>query len=184
MAEYCAFRVREFRDESPEAANSIQALAEMAAVNAAEAFGIEVDLSRELKLERPVIADARMMPHEWLLANGSEIYKCDGLSHGDDHFYPGPCDIAWDLAGAILEWQMEASGQEFLLANYQRLSGDAIVARLPPYVLAYSLFRIGFCSMAADATKGTAEELRLRAAENHYRQLALRQLNLEVAQCA
>ena len=32
--------------------------------------------------------------------------KVDAAAHGDDHGFPGPVDVAWDLAGAVVEWEL------------------------------------------------------------------------------
>jgi hypothetical protein len=144
----------------------------MTRVNAREEFGIDLDLSRDLEPVRPAICDARMMPHEWLISEGGRLLKTDGASHGDDHFFPGPCDIAWDLAGAIVEWELPAQAAEFLCERYRRLTGDDAQPRLNAHLLAYSLFRLGFCLMAANAVAGSEEESRLRVAHQRYRRWA------------
>src|ERR1051325_5760709 len=91
MAEYCAFRLEAFHAEP----SDINALQQMADHNLRE---LGVDLAVELCPERPVIADGKMQPHEWLFRLEGKLLKTDSGSHGDDHFFPGPTDIAWDLA--------------------------------------------------------------------------------------
>ena len=103
MAEYCAFRKREFPTDE-----HLQELEKMANWNWECEFGEVLSPAIQLQTKHLVIADARMLPHEWLIAEDGRILKLDGVSHGDDHFFPGPCDIAWDLAGAIIEWNMDA----------------------------------------------------------------------------
>ena len=61
-----------------------------------------------------------MMPHEWLELPDGRLLKLDGSAHGDDHFFPGPCDIAWDLAGTIVEWKLTAPEAEYFLEEYRR----------------------------------------------------------------
>ena len=61
------------------------------------------------KMEAPqegvvVAIDGRMLPHEWLETRMA-IVKADALDHHDDHFFPGCQDIAWDIAGASVEWR-------------------------------------------------------------------------------
>ena len=49
-----------------------------------------------------------MGPHAWLRDENGRLIKTNGSVHGDDHFFPGPCDIAWDLAGAFVSiWGMK-----------------------------------------------------------------------------
>jgi thiamine kinase-like enzyme len=105
------------------------------------------------------------------------ILKTDATSHGDDHFFPGPTDIAWDLAGAIVEWEMDSEAAEFLTSRYARLSNDDPRPRLPAFLLAYTVFRMGYCKMACEAEAGSAEEMRLRCAYQRYRNRAQRLAN-------
>ena len=113
-----------------------------------------------------------MLPHKWLRTKSGDVLKVDNASHGDDHFFPGPTDIAWDLAGAIVEWDMEEAAVEKFLSCYHAESGDDPRHRLPAYELAYSILRMGYCKMAAEAMRGSAEESRLAAHYLHYRQIA------------
>src|SRR5438552_14255185 len=101
-----------------------------------------------------------MMPHEWIAA-GEQLMKTDGASHGDDHLFPGPTDVAWDLAGVILEWNLGRDQRQFFLSEYERRSGDNARSRLPAYLLAYSVFRMACCRMAAAAMAAWDESHRL-----------------------
>ena len=40
--------------------------------------------------------------------------------HGDDHFFPGPTDIAWDLAGTIVEWELAPAVDRTADRGYQQ----------------------------------------------------------------
>jgi len=91
-------------------------LESMVATNLERAFGTRRKMS--LRVERPTIADGRMMPHEWLVSPEGISLKADGAAHGDDHFFPGPTDVAWDLAGAIVEWGMTGATREAFLHAY------------------------------------------------------------------
>jgi hypothetical protein len=167
MAAYCAARSQLVSVPAAETAG----LEQLVAVNWREAFGYEI-AALQLMVERGVIADGKMQPHEWVRANDGKVWKMDGAGHGDDHFFPGPTDIAWDLAGGIVEWQLEPAAATFFLAEYRRISGDDCSERLPGYLLAYSLFRLGYCEMAADAMRGSEEEMRLRREAERYRRFA------------
>lgn len=161
LAAYCAFRANTF--SVPDA--HISSLQQMAEHNLAE-LGFNLPIS--LKLERPVIVDGHMQPHEWILAQKGHILKTDSGSHGDDHFYPGPTDIAWDLAGAIVEWRMNAEQSAEFLDVYRRASGDDATARIDDFIRAYAVFRCAYCMMAANAMQGTAEQDRLEQAAAVY----------------
>ena len=164
LAEYCAFRAGAFGLGEADLA----ALQKMAEHNLAE---LGFDLSATLTLDRPVIADGRMHPHEWLLTSAGKMLKTDSGSHGDDHFFPGPTDIAWDLAGAIVEWRMTAEQANEFLELYRRASGDNASARVADFLRAYTVFRCAFCKMAASALQGTAEQVRLDLAAANYAEL-------------
>jgi hypothetical protein len=153
LAEYCAFRLRQF----PADDSQPSALDEMASWNWSLEFGPTADY-RALEVEHRVFCDARMMPHKWLISPDGRLLKLDGVAHGDDHFFPGPCDIAWDLAGTIIEWKLQGPEQEYFLEQYRRASGDDARRRLPAYLKAYAAFRFGWCKMAALASAGTADE--------------------------
>lgn len=162
IAQYCAFRQRAFAVEL----SDINPLQEMADHNMHE---LGLDLAVELRLERPVITDGRMQPHEWLLSKEDKLLKTDSGSHGDDHFFPGPTDIAWDLAGAIAEWKMNEEQTTEFLSLYHRASGDDASTRIDGFIKAYAVFRLAYCLMAANAMNGPDEQPRLQRAAATYR---------------
>jgi hypothetical protein len=167
LAEYCAFRQRAFAVE----VFHLNALQHMAEHNLRE-LGFELPV--DLRLERPVIADGKMQPHEWLLTIEGKLLKTDSGSHGDDHFFPGPTDIAWDLAGAIVEWQMSEQQTTEFLDLYCRASGDNAKHRINGFIKAYAVFRLAYCLMAANAMNGSDEEKRLQQAADIYRTLLMK----------
>jgi hypothetical protein len=164
LSAYCAFRASAFPSATPHPGD----LESMLRKNALVALGRELGPRVELPLGRPVIADARMMPHEWTAAPGAPPLKMDATDHGDDHLFPGPVDVAWDLAGAIVEWRMSASARRVFLDGYRRASGDHFESRLPAYLYAYTLFRLAW-SIAAATTSPPEDAARLRVAEQRYR---------------
>jgi hypothetical protein len=166
LAEYCAFRQRAFAVEL----SDLDALQQMAEHNLRE-LGLELPV--ELRLEHPVIADGKMQPHEWLLTTEGKLLKTDSGSHGDDHFFPGPTDIAWDLAGAIVEWQMNEQQTAEFLNLYYLASGDNAKHRIEDFIKAYAAFQLAYCLMAAKAMNGSGEAIRLRRAADIYRTLLM-----------
>jgi len=168
LAHYCAFRSLKFRVPSAAAQTD---LAEMTQCNLREEFGFEPEFDDSfLRCEQPVLVDGRMRPHEWVRTESGVWMKTDAAAHGDDHFYPGPTDIAWDLAGAIIEWEMDRDAKELFLARYRRLTGDDPAARLPAFLMAYSAFRLGYSKMAAEAVEDEPERQRLMRDYERYRQ--------------
>lgn len=168
MAEYCAFRCRNLIVSSAENTELIR----MARWNWQCELGAELANDFQLGVEYPVISDARMLPHEWI-ETGSGFVKTDASSHGDNHFFPGPCDIAWDLAGAIVEWDLSDEAAQYFIEIYKRLSGDDARARLGSYCLAYTLFRMGWSKMAAQASVGEFDEALLLRDYGRYREKAV-----------
>ena len=166
FARYCAFRLAEFPAKQAEPAE----LGQMLEFNVNQEFGRELPLDKsELASANPVLADGRMQPHEWLAAADGSFVKTDAISHGDNHFFPGACDIAWDLAGAAVEWSLDTGALNFLLAKFRDYSGEDASKQLPAYMLAYSVFRLGFCKMGISTVLGSDEERRLRSAYLRYR---------------
>lgn len=142
--------------------------------NLASTFGGGAPPARaeRLVVHRPAIVDGRMAPHEWLRRPDGALSKSDGIAHGDDHFFPGPTDIAWDLAGAIVEWRLDASAAERLFATYERASGDDPRGRIAPWLRAYCAFRLAFTTVGMNAARGTPEEARLAREVATYRRRA------------
>lgn len=171
IAEYCAFRNSAFPSRS-----ATSQLREMLQFNVSEEFGIDLSLPPgAFESEQCVIVDGRMQPHEWL-ATAERFIKTDGVDHGDNHFFPGPCDIAWDIAGAIVEWRLGERAAYYLLERFRLRSGVDVTDRLEFYLLGYLMFRLGFCKMAISTVKGSTEEFRLRAAYEDYRTQAYKLL--------
>jgi hypothetical protein len=166
IAKYCAFRLANFSCQG-----SVHAeLPHMLAHNLEQEFGWTSPLDTEhLLTARPALADGAMHPCEWILAANGRIIKTDGISHGDNHFFPGPCDIAWDLAGTAVEWELKADAIEYLVRQFQRHSGVEVSKRLPAHILAYCVFRLGFCKMGLSTARGSKEEGRLYSAYRKYR---------------
>lgn len=161
LAGYCAFRA----DAFPAECGGTSGLEAMARHNMHQ-WGIQAQVS--LALERPVLADGRMQPQEWLFAPEGRVVKADSGSHGDDHFFPGVTDIAWDLAGAIVEWKMNSAAAEAFLERYRRASGDHAGSRIPGFITSYAAFRGAYCIMAAHALQGSGEQKLMERAAAEY----------------
>ncbi|AKF04024.1 hypothetical protein [Sandaracinus amylolyticus] len=137
---------------------------------------LHLDRTIALPLARPVIADGHLAPHEWIVAPDGSLQKVDAIAHGDDHFFPGPCDVAWDLAGAIVEWDLDDAHTTALLDRYVRATGDHDArARVPSWTIAYLAFRAAWLAMARDACGGD-ERARLASASDALRARLTRML--------
>jgi hypothetical protein len=114
-----------------------------------------------------------MLPHEWIAPEGPATrspLKVDALEDGDGHLYPGPTDICWDLAGAIVEWNMSDGERRELSERYASHAGTArqpLDAVLDDYLIAYTAFRAG-CLVFATSSANDAERPRLERARTHY----------------
>jgi len=169
MARYCAFRVSHF----PAQQNSPGDFRHMLEFNVRQEFGVDLTLPEtSLASEHPVLVDGRMQPYEWIATGPATFVKTDGISHGDDHFFPGPCDIAWDLAGIAVEWHLNADARHYLLNGFLKLTGRDVSGEMLLHMLGYSVFRLGFCKMAISTVRGSDEEQRMRSAYTRYRALA------------
>jgi hypothetical protein len=167
IARYCAFRSAEFHVEH----GTPEPLAEMLRVNLLREFEWEINFDPELlRPQNMVVVDGRMNPHEWLFTANGRLLKTDGATHGDDHFFPGLTDIAWDIAGAAVEWNLDSHALEFLLSRYRLLTGEDLHQSLQVFLLAYSVFRLAWCKMALPSVRGTAEEFCLTLAYRYYRE--------------
>jgi hypothetical protein len=168
VAQYCAFRISNFPAHNSGPAE----LGEMLEFNLRQEFGVEFAVPEgAFGACTPVYADGRMQPHEWVATSDGKFLKTDAISHGDDHFFPGACGIAWDLAGCAIEWQFDLRARDYLLSQFRRVTGTDISGQLPLHMLGYSVFRMGFCKMAISTVRGSTEESRLQAAYARYRAL-------------
>jgi hypothetical protein len=159
LAKYLAHIARAFPAETADRNN--ENLTEMIEINTGRPWSGPVPAAPAVAL------DARMLPHEWL-ETAADYIKTDALDHHDDHFYPGPCDIAWDLAACAVEFGCEPA----LLDNYARESGDRdAAARLPFYRAAYLAFRLGYCDMAAAALGDADDAALFRQERDRYQTL-------------
>ncbi len=174
LARYCAFRAAEFRVADPPPTQ----LPAMLKFNALQEFGIDLGSEmEELCTGQFILTDARMQAHEWIRGNDARVIKLDACTHGDDHFFPGPADIAWDLAGAIVEWNLDEPTADFFLSEFRKISGIDRSQAISAFTVAYIVFRLAYWKMALPTVAGSAEEDQVLHAYRHYRTLAERQLS-------
>jgi hypothetical protein len=163
LARYCAFRSRSFAVADADPAPIIR----MLRANIQEAFGLDVGEQIPIAIETPIIPDARMQPHEWCFSSGGRLIKFDGHAHGDGHLLPGPTDVCWDLAGAIIEWEMDPSHRDALVAEFERAAGARVRSRLDGFLVAYAALRVAEMSLALLGA-AAPEALRLSRARARY----------------
>jgi hypothetical protein len=127
---------------------------------------------------RRVVTDNRMMPHEWLITGDGRVLKADALDHHAAHDLVGCQDIAWDIAGAAVEFGLSDDERAQLAAITGHEAGQPVDPELLRfYMPCYLAFRLGAATLAAEANGG-AEAQRLTAAAERYRE-ALKRLLAE-----
>jgi hypothetical protein len=150
-------------------------LVEMIAVNTREALGpaaaaLACGFRPAADCPRQAYGDGHLQPYEWLVKGAEPPRKADGVGHDCDHTLVGRQPIAWDVAGAIVEWQLDTAAVARLLSAYQAAGGPPIdAASLQFYRLAYVALRAGQCALAAEL-HDPYEQARLWAAYAGYRQ--------------
>jgi hypothetical protein len=113
--------------------------------------------------------DGRMLPHEWI-GKAEGYCKTDAVDHYDDHFFPGSRSIAWDVAGAFVEWQMpEEARARFLREFLERTDEPGLRDRLPYVELSYLAYRLGYVTMAIESLgHDPAEVARFKVLRDEY----------------
>jgi hypothetical protein len=155
IARYLAFLRREFATGQIVRYAEIR---EMVRVNS----GTELPERDSLIEDGVVVAgDGRMLPHEW-----AGLLKTDAIDHHDDHFFPGCQDIAWDIAGAAVEFDVP---EDAILDRYLAIQKDPTLRRrMPFYRTAYLSYRIGYADMAAASLRDSADGARFRELKRRY----------------
>jgi hypothetical protein len=181
LAAYLAFRAGRFPAEAHDGAG-VAALSEMLHHNAGEALQPELAAcitaySASLRPEgmdiRRVATDNRLHAWEWLATPDGRFFKTDAVDHAAAHDLVGCQDVAWDIAGAVVEFSLDDDVAADLVGRLERLLGRRFdPAQLLFHRLAYLAFQLGLWTMAVDANgAGEAGGLRARAG-SYRRQLA------------
>ncbi|RYG23452.1 hypothetical protein EON82_13975 [bacterium] len=146
-------------------------LVKMVRVNLEEA-GLEIPtLTPSQEQGGPSAGEYRLAPWEWRRLPNGDIVKTGRISPTLDHTIVGRHPLAWDIAGAMVEWDLDEEAEKALLANAPKVSSEA----LRFYRLAYAAFRMGMCAMCAGMSD-QAEARRLRRDDAFYREAILRLL--------
>jgi hypothetical protein len=122
-------------------------LAEMIRVNAGE-LGLAIEVEPPGTAPRPVAIDGRLHAWEWIRTPAGRLLKTDALDHCRAHDLVGGQDIAWDVAGAAVEFGLHEEAVERLRAAVGADAGLLAFCRL-----AYPAFQAGLWSFAGDAAQ-------------------------------
>jgi len=177
LAAYLGFRARTFPAGADDGA-SVEGLFAMAHANTAEGLGSRAAAAVEPWRERlgdlqyrsrPVFTDGRLHAWEWIAGPDGRVLKTDAVDHADAHDLIGAQDIAWDVAGATMEFDLGHTAAEALRRAVERVAGRAVNTELTGFLrLAYLAFQLGAWTMAAQAHDGRDEHARLTAARDRY----------------
>jgi hypothetical protein len=138
----------------------------MLSVNAREALGDEwADLA--LSIFRPIAllesapraGDGAMAPHEWIADKAGSIMKTDAGGHELDPTWTGRQPVLWDLAGAMLEWDLDPDGARALLDGFVEGGGSSRAPlALDAYAAAYAAHRLGQIGLARETEEDLDEK--------------------------
>jgi len=158
-----------------EAAAAVGRLASMLVHNSREAFGQPVVERTQPWIdaacsESPGLTygDGRMAPWEWVQTSSGSLVKTDCFGHDVDHTIVGRQSVLWDVAGAVVEWELDRAGE---LKLCRCLESHGIVT--PPkvlhfYKMCYAAFRLGMVSLEAGYRGSVEEERRVSCARDFY----------------
>ncbi|WP_156376019.1 hypothetical protein [Methylobacterium sp. Leaf117] len=171
IGDYLAFRATAF-PAPPEAGADLSTLVAMARHNAGEALGAEraraLERWSEVRLAalergvRRVETDNRMQPWKWLTLPDGRLLKADALDHAAGHDLIGAQDIAWDLAAAIVEFDLPKQAGVYLQGRVEVTRNRPLDPALIDVMLCcYVAYQIGALTLAEGATRDPAEAARL-----------------------
>lgn len=99
------------------------------------------------ELERRIVrvcGDNRLGRAEWLRTNSGALIKTDALDHHQAHDLIGCQDLAWDVAGAVVEFDVDQNELGGFVASVEQWAcRDIDHALLEFYRVAYLAFRLG-----------------------------------------
>jgi hypothetical protein len=112
-------------------------------------------LSRGLQRAR---TDNKLDREEWLRLPNGHLLKTDAVDHHCGHDLIGCQDMAWDVAGATVEFALDADDARQVVEATEQASGRRLnPALLEFYSVAYCCFRLGQAKLAAESCGGSGE---------------------------
>jgi hypothetical protein len=155
VGRYLGLRALAFPAEAADGA-SLEDLAVMARVNAAELLGDaaagRLPAPPMGAAPRAIHMDGRLHRWEWLTTPDGRLIKTDALDHSAAHDLVGCQDVAWDIAGARIEFELDAAETAQLRETVARVCDRPVdEALLAFYAAAYPAFQAGLWTVARDA---------------------------------
>lgn len=156
LARYLAFRATRW-PAPPHSGARLADLAAMARCNGA-ALGIDehawdVMARHAARLERAVrriATDNRLHAWEWV-SDGERLLKVDAVDHCESHDLVGCQDLAWDVAGAVVELALDAAEQNDLVVRLAARGCPIDAALLRLCVPCYVAFQLGAFAMGLES---------------------------------
>ncbi|BCM17902.1 hypothetical protein [Mesorhizobium sp. J8] len=112
--------------------------------------------------------DARLHPWEFLVRQDGTVLKTDAVDHCRSHDIVGCQDIAWDIAGARVEYELCEAELTRLIkgieAEMTRAVDRSLVERMEPCYLALQL---GLWTIAAQSAEGHDRVKAIQAADRY-----------------
>jgi hypothetical protein len=120
--------------------------------------------------------DGRVAPQEWIRTGSSEIFKTDIGGHDADHTIVGKQSLLWDIAGVIVEWNLDAHLTATFLESFQtteKMDRNALTF----FELSYAAFRMGQSFLCAEMNSQdfSERERLLNAAEFYKARISIHQ---------
>ncbi len=157
LARYLGFRTRAFPARQ-NAGASLASLYEMAKANGTEVLGAAAshcldpwnERLRELATaSRPVAIDGKLQAHEWLVDGRGRWIKTDALDHCCGHDLIGCQDIAWDVAGAAVTFELSVEEAERLRRDVETEARQPCHPGLVAFFrTAYAAFQVGVLTLS------------------------------------
>jgi hypothetical protein len=123
-------------------------------------------LSRGLQRAR---TDNKLDREEWLRLADGHLLKTDAVDHHCGHDLIGCQDMAWDVAGAIVEFALDADGARQLVEATEQASRRRLnPALLEFYSVAYCCFRLGQAKLAVESCGDSGESRRVDSRAAYY----------------
>jgi hypothetical protein len=173
VAHYLAARRRVLPVPPPQRGASLAALFDMARINIGEALGeaavaaYQRDFAPGDLRASAMAIDGRMECAEWLQLPDGTVLKADALDHDADHDLIGPQDIAWDVAGAVLELGLDEAALVAALARAGVTVDAGLLRFLKPCYLAYRIGHADRAAQSAGSDRDYAAQLAWLAGYRH-----------------
>ncbi|WEX77487.1 hypothetical protein PYH37_002287 [Sinorhizobium numidicum] len=181
VGRYLAFRARHLPAAVKGA--SLSELCAMAVFNTEAVLGAEAasrlkerisDAGHFDAVVMPVDTDNRLHRWEWLVDGHGILMKTDSIDHSAAHDLVGCQDIAWDIAGASIEFELSAEERSDLRAAVSEGCARAVSRELQAILeICYLAFQLGLWT-SAKAASDEEEVPRLEATATRYAQSLMR----------